>query len=124
MTLRVLVVEDDPGIRGVLDRGLRLAGYEAVMTEDVATARAAWSSGSFDVVLLDVMLPDGDGITLLGERRAGGDTTPTILLTAREEAELHDRAVAAGATAHLPKPFEYAELLACLERVAAYASRD
>ena len=118
MGLRVLVVEDDRGIRGVLDRGLRLAGHEVVMAEDLATAGALWTADAYDVVLLDVMLPDGDGIALLAERRADGDATPTVLLTAREEGELHDRAVAAGATAHLPKPFEYAELLACLERVA------
>jgi len=117
-SIRVLVVEDDRGIRGVLDRGLRLAGHEVVTAEDLAGARTSWASGRFDVVLLDVMLPDGDGIDLLAERRAAGDDTPTVLLTAREEADLHDRAEAAGATAHLAKPFQYADLLACLERVA------
>jgi DNA-binding response OmpR family regulator len=116
--LRILVVEDDDGIRRVLDRGLRMAGHEVVMAENLERGRAAWSDGGFDVVLLDVMLPDGDGIALLAERRADGDVTPTVLLTAREETDLHDRAAAAGATAHLAKPFEYAELLACVDRAA------
>ena len=115
---RILVVEDDPGVRRVLERGLRMAGHEATMTEDVAGGRAAWAGGSFDLVLLDVMLPDGDGIALLTERRAAGDETPTILLTAREESELHQRAVAAGATDYLSKPFVYADLLERVERLA------
>ena len=119
MSARILVVEDDPGVRRVLERGLRLAGHVATMTEDVAGGRAAWAGGSFDIVLLDVMLPDGDGIALLTERRSAGDVTPTILLTAREESELHQRAVAAGATDYLAKPFAYDDLL---ERVARLAT--
>jgi two-component system, OmpR family, response regulator len=119
MSLRILAVEDDMGIRRLLERGLRLAGHEVVTAEDVASARAAWQLGGYDVVLLDVMLPDGDGIALLDERRAAGDRTPAVLLTAREEEELSERAHAAGASAHLAKPFAYAELLRCLEEIAA-----
>ncbi|HSJ00578.1 MAG TPA: response regulator, partial [Patescibacteria group bacterium] len=66
---------------------------------------------------LDVMLPDGDGIELLAERRAAGDEVPAVLLTAREEGELHERADRAGATAYLPKPFAWADLLALIEGV-------
>jgi DNA-binding response OmpR family regulator len=121
MSPRILVVEDDPGVRSVLERGLRLAGHEVTMTQDAVGARAAWTSGTFDLVLLDVMLPDGDGITLLTERRMAGDATPTILVTAREESELHQRAVAAGATDYLAKPFAYADLL---ERIKILTSRD
>ena len=118
MSLRILAVEDDLGIRRLLERGLRLAGHQVVTAEDVATGRTAWESGGYDVVLLDVMLPDGDGIALLDERRSAGDRTPAVLLTAREEGELSERAHAAGASAHLAKPFAYAELLRCLEDVA------
>jgi two-component system, OmpR family, response regulator QseB len=114
---RILVVEDDRGIRGMLERGLRLSGHETTMTEDLASARDAWTPGRFDAVLLDVMLPDGDGIDLLAERRATGDDTPAVLLTAREEADLRERADAAGASAYLPKPFGYADLLDCLSRL-------
>jgi two-component system, OmpR family, response regulator QseB len=114
----ILVVEDDAGIRRVVDRGLRLAGHELVFAEDLASARARWRDDGFDLVLLDVMLPDGDGIELLAERRAAGDATPVVLLSAREEAELRERASAAGATAYLPKPFAYGELLACVEALA------
>jgi DNA-binding response OmpR family regulator len=111
MSARILVVEDDPGVRAVLERGLRLAGHASTIVSDLAGGRAAWTAGAFDLVLLDVMLPDGDGLSLLGERRRAGDETPTILLTAREESELHQRAAAAGATDYLAKPFAYADLL-------------
>ena len=116
-TARILVVEDDRGIATMLDRGLRLGGHLVTLATGMGEARAAWVAGRFDVVLLDVMLPDGDGIELLAERRAAGDDVPAVLLTAREEDELRERADRAGATAYLPKPFAYADLLALIERV-------
>ena len=114
---RILVVEDDRGIATMLERGLRIAGHRVTVADGAAAARAAWTAGTFDLVLLDVMLPDGDGIDLLAERRATGDEVPAVLLTAREEAELHERADRAGATAYLPKPFAYADLLEVVRRV-------
>ena len=117
MSARILVVEDDRGIRVMLERGLGIAGHRVVFADTLDAARGAWTSAdAFDLVLLDVMLPDGDGIDLLTARRALGDRTPAVLLTAREEAELRDRATAAGADAYLPKPFAYPELLACIAR--------
>lgn len=111
MSRRILIVEDDAGIGAVLVRGLQLAGYRTSIAPDLASARGAWDADAFDLVLLDVMLPDGDGLDLLAERRAAGDATPAIVLSAREEAELSARAHAAGVTALLPKPFVYADLL-------------
>lgn len=119
MSPRLLVVEDDPAIRGMLERGLRLAGHEPTFVGDIASARSTWSRGEFDVVLLDVMLPDGDGISLLAERRMAGDGTPVILVSAREEGELSARALAAGATAMLAKPFSYGDLVELLARLTA-----
>lgn len=119
MSWRILVIEDDRGIRAVLERGLRLAGHRLVLAEDLAAGRRLWREGDFDLVLLDVMLPDGNGLDLLNERRAVGDSTPTVLLTAREETELRQRATAAGATVYLPKPFAYVELLACVNRLTS-----
>jgi DNA-binding response OmpR family regulator len=118
MSARILVVEDDAGIATMMERGLRLAGHDVTVAADLASARARWVPDAWDVVLLDVMLPDGDGIDLLVERRASGDRTPCVLVTAREEAALRARAEAAGATDALAKPFAYDELLACVDRFA------
>ena len=118
MNARILVIEDDAAIRAMLDRGLRLAGHEPTMAASLAAGRELWSE-AFDLVLLDVMLPDGNGLELLAERRAAGDATPTVLLTAREETQLRERAAQAGATEFLSKPFAYDELLACVSRLAA-----
>lgn len=114
---RILVVEDYRGIATMLERGLRLAGHAVTVAGGVGEARLAWVGGRFDLVLLDVMLPDGDGIELLAERRAARDQVPAVLLTAREEGELRERADQAGATAYLPKPFAWADLLALISRV-------
>ena len=117
MSARILVVEDDRGIGAMLERGLGLAGHQVALAETLSAAREAWMEPDrYDLVLLDVMLPDGDGIDLLRARRADGDRTPTVLLTAREEAELRERATVAGADAYLTKPFGYPELLACVAR--------
>jgi DNA-binding response OmpR family regulator len=117
MSARVLVIEDDPRIRAMIDRGLRLAGHIPTLTADLASGRAEWGAEAFDLVLLDVMLPDGDGLDLLAERRAAGDDTPALLLSAREESELHQRAVAVGASDYLAKPFAYRDLLAFVDRL-------
>ena len=118
MSARVLVIEDDGGIRRMIERGLRLADHEATLADDLEAGRAAWTAGAFHLVLLDVMLPDGNGIELLEDRRGSGDRTPVVLLSAREEAELRDRAAAAGATDYLKKPFTYVDLLASVSRLA------
>jgi DNA-binding response OmpR family regulator len=118
MSSRVLVIEDDPRVRAIIDRGLRIAGHRPTMADDLASGRRLWVPRAFDLVLLDVMLPDGDGLQLLSERRAAGDATPTLLLTARDESELHARAAAAGATDYLTKPFAYADLLDRIESLS------
>lgn len=116
MSGRILVVEDDGGIRRVIERGLRLAGHVPTLADDLASGRDRWAVGAYDLVLLDVMLPDGDGLELLAELRAAGDATPVVLLSAREAADLRDRATGAGATDYLKKPFAYDDLLACVSR--------
>lgn len=108
---RVLVIEDDPGIADLLRRGLGSHGMRVAVAEDGAAGREAWSGGGFDVVLLDVMLPGIDGISLLSERRAAGDETPVVLLTARDDEDALERGMAAGATDYVSKPFSFEDLI-------------
>jgi DNA-binding response OmpR family regulator len=113
---RILVIEDEERIAEILARGLGLQGFAVTVALDGRAGKEAWSSGAFDLILLDVMLPEVDGITLCAERRAAGDQTPVILLTARSDEELRDRGLAAGADDYISKPFVYAELIARIRR--------
>lgn len=108
----MLVIEDDVAVANLLRRGLELGGNEVTIAEDGAAGREAWKSGEFDLVLLDVMLPEVDGITLCTEIKAANDRTPVILLTASDEDGARERGMAAGATDYLNKPFDLNELLA------------
>ena len=122
-TGRVLVVEDDARIARLLEPGLGLKGIEVKVAEDGPAGRDAWEAGEFDLVLLDVMLPGIDGISLCEERRTAGDTTPVILLTARGEEAARDRGMAAGATDYVTKPFAYADLTARVLRLLGEGDR-
>jgi DNA-binding response OmpR family regulator len=117
MISRILVVEDDPPIASVLERGLRLAGYVVDVAEDGPSGLARWAGGAWSAVVLDVMLPGMDGVEVCATRRAAGDATPVLLLTARDDDDLREAARAAGVDAFLTKPFVYAELLDSLERI-------
>ena len=114
---RVLLVEDDPKIASIIQRGLGLKGIDVTVAEDGIAGREAWAAGGFDLVLLDIMLPGLDGISLCQERRAAGDITPMILLTARGEEEARERGLAAGAADYITKPFAYADLAARVLRL-------
>jgi DNA-binding response OmpR family regulator len=116
---RALVIEDDLRIAALLRRGLALKGIDVTVAEDGARGRAAWQCDGFDVVLLDVMLPEVDGIALCAERRAAGDRTPVIILTARDDEETRARGMAAGATDYLVKPFAYGDLIRRVELLLA-----
>jgi two-component system, OmpR family, response regulator QseB len=118
MRRRILVIEDDEGIGSVLERGLELAGYDVTVAATARSGRAAWRTGGFDLILLDLMLPDGNGLDLLDECRATGDTTPVVLLTAREPLNAAEQTRSDTADARLMKPFDYAELVACVDRHA------
>ena len=118
--MRILVIEDEPDLREFLVRALREAGWTA---HDVGTAERALralSASTYDLVLLDVGLPDIDGFDLCRHLRAGGDLTPILLLTARNAVDDRVRGLDAGADDYLPKPFALAELLA---RIRALSRR-
>lgn len=117
----ILVIEDDPGIASVLQRGLSLRGWTVTVAPHGLAGRDAWRAGAYDLAIVDVMLPGVNGIELLAERRAAGDLTPVILLTARDENEYRTQGSAAGADEYITKPFVYGDLVSSVERLM---SRD
>jgi DNA-binding response OmpR family regulator len=112
MPPRILVVEDDAPVASVLERGLRLAGFDVVIVEDGESGADAWMAGGFATVVLDVMLPGLDGVELCRRMRRAGDSTPVVMLTARDDDELRRAGLAAGASAYFTKPFVYSDLVA------------
>jgi DNA-binding response OmpR family regulator len=110
---RILVVEDESNIAAGLKLNLELEGYEVEVARTVReTAGLLVQGSSFDLIILDVMLPDGDGFSLCRKLRDAGDYTPVIMLTARNSADDRVRGLNTGADDYLAKPFELAELLA------------
>ena len=112
--MNVLLVEDDPGIGRFVSRGLVAQGYRVAWERDGSRVQTLLSGNAFAAVLLDLGLPDGDGLTLARALKAAQVDVPILMLTAR--GALQDRldGFAAGADDYLPKPFAFDELLARL----------
>jgi two-component system, OmpR family, response regulator QseB len=110
--MRLLVVDDDRGLRDVLRRALELAGYEVRLTESGAGALSEVSSSLPDAVVLDVGLPDIDGLEVCRLLRREGNRVPVLMLTARDTVSDRIDGLDAGADDYLVKPFDLDELAA------------
>ena len=108
----ILVVDDDRAIRESLDRALALEGYRVVAAADGAQALDLVAEEQPDVIVLDLMMPNVDGLTVCRRLRARRDRTPILMLTARTETSDRVSGLDAGADDYLPKPFDLDELLA------------
>jgi two-component system response regulator MprA len=120
MSRKVLVAEDDEQVRRYVERALRLEGYVVATAGDGEEARRAVEAERPDVVVLDIMMPRLDGISVCRLMRAPGDRTPVLMLTARHELSDRVAGLDAGADDYLVKPFALEELLA---RVRALVRR-
>jgi two-component system, OmpR family, response regulator MprA len=109
---RLLVVEDDPQVRAMLTRALRYEGFEVAAVSDGAEAMAALRATRPELLLLDLLLPDADGVEICGRLRAEGDPVPILMLTARDTVSDRVAGFEAGADDYLVKPFSTAELVA------------
>lgn len=109
----VLVVDDDPNIRSVLGRGLHFEGYDVQLAADGAEALTIARTYPLDVIVLDVMLPDMDGMDVCRRLRRGIHT-PILMLTARDAVPDRIAGLDSGADDYLVKPFEFDELVARL----------
>ena len=108
--VRVLLVEDDPSLGGVVQRGLIEDGHAVDLERTLAGARRAAAINPYHLVVLDLGLPDGDGLTLCRELRASGNSTRVLILTARDTTGDKVLGLDAGADDYLAKPFDFAEL--------------
>ena len=111
MTLRVLVVEDDREIRCLMQSSLSVEGFAVQTAVTLSEAEALWRHSPPDVIVLDLGLPDGDGLELVKAVRAQR-ATPIIVVSARHQEAQKIRLLDAGADDYLTKPFGVAELLA------------
>src|SRR6266702_164620 len=109
---KILVIEDEPKTANAIRSGLRGEGYEAAVARTGEDGFFQLSAESFDLVVLDWMLPGRDGIEILKTLRARGTKTPVLLLTARDTVEDRVLGLDSGADDYLLKPFAFAELLA------------
>jgi DNA-binding response OmpR family regulator len=109
---RILVVEDEQHLAAGLKLNLELEGFRVDVARLAREASGLLLSGHYDVIVLDVMLPDMDGFALCKSLRDAGNYTPVIMLTARAGATDRVRGLDAGADDYLTKPFELSELLA------------
>ena len=112
---RILVVDDEPAVRGALDRALRLAGYDVELAEDGSRALELIGGGNrHDAVVLDVAMPGIDGLQVCERMRANGNRTAVLMLTARDAVDDRVAGLDAGADDYLVKPFALRELKARL----------
>jgi DNA-binding response OmpR family regulator len=116
--MRILLAEDDRPLADALARRLAAAGHAVDIFPSVADARAAWSLAVYDLAIIDVMLEDGDGRALVKSIRTAGMSTPTLMLTARDEIADRVAGLDAGADDYLVKPFATDELLARLRALS------
>lgn len=112
--MRALLVEDDPGIVAFVRQGLTEAGFTVDIAVDGPESLAAVRVATYDVIILDGMLPGLDGLDVLAELRRLGLRTPVLFLTARATVDHRVAGLEAGADDYLTKPFAFAELLARL----------
>ncbi len=113
--MRLLVVEDNVELAGLLAKGLHQAGYTADVFGTASDARSALMTTSYAAVILDLGLPDDDGLSVLRELRHRKDPVPVIVLTARGGVQDRVQGLRSGADDYLVKPFAFEELVARLE---------
>ena len=121
MPARVVVVDDDDALRNAVRRALRLEGYDVATAADGADALSQLGLLQADLVVLDVLMPVLDGVTVCRRLRESGDRTPILMLTARDAVSDRVTGLDAGADDYLTKPFALEELLA---RVRALLRRN
>jgi two-component system OmpR family response regulator len=121
--MRILVVEDDSEAAAHVSKGLREAGHVVDHALDGEVGLNMAGSGDYDAYVIDRMLPKLDGVSLLSRRRAGGDETPALFLSALGEVDDRVKGFKAGGDDYLVKPYAFPELLARVEALGRRRSQ-
>lgn len=121
MHMKILVVEDEKKVAGFIKRGLEEDGYQITVTHDGTDGLKQALEGDYSLIILDVMLPKKDGLTIVRELREAGKHIPVLILTAKASTEDVVSGLDAGSDDYLTKPFAFAELTA---RVRALLRRE
>src|SRR5260370_3942339 len=116
--MKILVLEDDKTVGQYVQRGLAEAGYHADLIGDGSEGLRLSGGGHYDLLVLDLTLPQLSGLQVLRPLRARGDSTPVLLLTAQDAVDFKVQALKMGADAYVTKPFSLEELLARAEALA------
>jgi two-component system, OmpR family, response regulator len=120
--VRALIIEDDPTIADFVARGLRESGFVVDRTADGEEGLAAALRDSYDVAIVDLMLPKRDGLSVIDELRKRKRPTPVLILSARRSVDDRVRGLQAGGDDYLTKPFAFAELLARVQALIRRAT--
>lgn len=121
---RVLIIEDEPKLRRTLQRGLQEEGYLVATAGSSAEGSRRLCAEPVDAVVLDLMLPDGDGLSLLRSLRGDGYTMPVLIVTARDAVTDRVLGLDSGADDYLVKPFAFTELLARMRALLRRSSES
>ncbi len=113
--MRILYIEDSIRLQKIVAKGLRLAGYKVDISSDGVDGLWMAESTNYDVIILDLMLPKKDGLTLLEQYRSEGMNSPILILSAKDTVEDKVRGLNTGADDYLVKPFAFEELLARIQ---------
>jgi two-component system, OmpR family, copper resistance phosphate regulon response regulator CusR len=122
--MKILVVEDEKKVAGFIKRGLEEDAYEVMTVYDGVEGLKQALSGEYSLVILDLMLPKKDGLSVIKELREAGNQTPVLMLTARGTTEDIVSGLEAGSDDYLTKPFAFAELLARVRALLRRSEQD
>ncbi len=122
--MKILIVEDEKKVASFIKRGLEDDNYQVTLSYDGADGLKRASSGEFDLVILDCMLPKKDGLTVLHDLREAGNQVPVLMLTAKAETTDVVSGLDAGADDYLVKPFAFAELQARVRALIRRSEQD
>ncbi len=117
-TMRLLIIEDEKGLSDAISHMLKTNGWLVSACYDGLSGLEEAQTNLYDLIILDVMLPKMDGFTILAHLRREKFSTPILMLTAKADLESRIKGLNGGADYYLPKPFEMAELLACVNALS------